>query len=368
MRRACKAAIALWLAAAPLSSACALDADLVMSDPDRVSWQLFLQIVAPAGPGNALAEFETWASNGDTFVAKPQFPLSAPSPKVLSFPALGGRPPPTGDEWKYQPPGGEEVRRNRAAFDYITTPENQFHTRAGLARAFATGREISFPKDAIEVKANWTPADRVDASRYYISAASDGRRYALVALHITTKMIPNWTWATFEQAGNAGRCDDIGCRDSFGADAPIVRPNAAPDQRYPPCSKTPALQALFEDAKVPAVFRNYCLKGSQTDYVAATGLPILLGNSVTEYGFVSTSSCMTCHARASVDAAGGSAQGYGFVLPADHSDAVCPPSGRCSPNGAPNPAWFWDRPGVPDGTLKALQTDFLFSLALHAIP
>lgn len=367
MTRVFGAAAALWLAAVSPSPAQTIAADPAMSDPDRVSWQLFLEMIAPAKMGQVVV-FESWASNADTFAVAPKFPSTAPSPKILSFPALGGRAPPAGEEWKYQPPGGEEVRRNRAAFDYITSDENRFHARAGLAKAFAAGREIKFPVDAIEIKANWTPADRVDASRYYVSVASDGRPYALVALHITTKMIPNWTWATFEHADNPGRCDGMGCRDSFGARVPVVQPNDGMDRRYPACERTPALQAMFEAAKVAAEFGNYCLKGSQTDFVSPTGVPILLGNSVTEYGFANTSSCITCHARASVDAKGALAQGYGFLLPPDRTDALCPTPGRCSPNGVPNPAWFWDGPGTSDQKLKALQTDFLFSIAIHAIP
>lgn len=44
----------------------------------------------------------------------------------------------------------------------------------------------------------------------------------------------------------------------------------------------------------------YRLKGSQVDFVQSTGHRILLGNSVTEGGFMMSSSCMTCHARAHV--------------------------------------------------------------------
>lgn len=355
---------AALLALAPFA-ALAAEGNVAMSDPDRLSWQLFVELTAPSGHAGKVV-FETWASNQDTFTAQPAFPAT-PSPKVLHYPALGGPAPAEQDgPWQRSVPGGEEVRRNRATFDYITAPENRFHTRAGLAKAFAEKREIKLPVDSIEVKANWIAADAVDRARYYVGVAADGKEYALVALHITTKLIPNWTWATFEHVDNAGRCDVMGCRDTFGAAVPLVAPAASRNARYPGCDKTGALAALMAQAQLAPVFANYCLKGTQNDFITATGLATLLGNSVTEFGFVDTSSCIACHARAAVNARGVPALGFGFIEPPERTLSNCPPAGRCGPTGAPNPAWFWD--GL-DGelALKALQTDFLFSLALRAI-
>lgn len=54
-----------------------------ISDPDRVSWCLFLYVNSlstTAGNNNAL--FETWASDGETFNPNPQWPTT-PAPKVL---------------------------------------------------------------------------------------------------------------------------------------------------------------------------------------------------------------------------------------------------------------------------------------------
>ena len=358
--------IVALLSLLPLA-ALAAEGNLATTDPDRLAWQLFVALTAPA-PGHAdKVVFETWASNDDTFSEKPEYPAT-PSPKVLHFPALGGRMPTEPDgPWRRGAPGGEEVRRNKATFDYITAAQNRFHTREGLARAFAEKREIKLPVDSIEVKANWIAADEVDRARYYVSVASDGKQYALVALHVTTKLIPNWTWATFEHADNRGRCDLMGCRDGFGATVPLIAANASPNGRYPACEKTPALAAMIAQAKLAAVFSNYCLKGTQNDFVTATGLPTLLGNSVTEFGFANTSSCISCHARASVDATGGPAQGFGFMQAPDRTPENCPTAGRCSPNGIPDPNWFWDNPGAAEPDLKALQTDFLFSITLHAI-
>jgi hypothetical protein len=76
---------------------------------------------------------------------------------------------------------------------------------------------------------------------------------------------------------------------------------------------------------------------------------------------------ISCHARASVNGQGTPAQGFGFMEPPERTSSNCPPTGRCSPNGTPDPNWFWGNLGSGEPDLKALQTDFLFSLVLHAI-
>lgn len=96
------------------------------------------------------------------------------------------------------------------------------------------------------------------------------RPFLLLSFHMSTKDLPNWFWATFEHVDNQGRCDWTGGNDSG-------RP-------------TPA----------DAAWRSYRLKGSQTEFVTATGRSTLLGNSVTEAGFTNSVSCISCHARAAV--------------------------------------------------------------------
>src|SRR5262249_15803080 len=148
-------------------------------------------------------------------------------------------------------------------------------------------------------------------------------RWALVGMHVISKQIPNWTWATFEHKDNAGRCDYAGCRDAFGAQIPNVRANATTGERYEPCLKTDALKQLFANAGTPPVWQNYCMKGTQPDFTTASGVPTMLGNTSMEATFDDTSSCMSCHARASVDVAGQALfGGAGFMDPPD--PAQCP--------------------------------------------
>ncbi|WP_244564802.1 hypothetical protein [Rhizobium sullae] len=358
-----------------------VDANLAINRPDEASWRFLAYVAGPvaATPGKVL--FETWASNEDTFTPHPVFPgakrdpscgqsggaaeIATPlaGPKILSLPALQQLAP-LGLVPHGSPDGSEEVRRNHATFDYIVC--NQLFTKAGLRSFYNAGRPISAPVGAMEVKANWVPADEVDSADYYVSEAPDGKKYALIAMHIISKVLPNWTWATFEHQNNPGRCDYTGCHDAYGAVVADVDANEVLDRPYSACAKNDALKAVLRSAGLSAVWEHYCLKGSQTDFVSATGVPTHLGNSVTEAGFADTSSCITCHARAAVNAKGIKTTPAGFVdLPIP---ALCPnPSGPCSPNGAPDPNWFWTNPGKLDQAAVAMQTDFIWSIARFAI-
>jgi hypothetical protein len=396
-------AFAIAALSAALSASAAAqttDPDPAVNNPDKVSWELFAAVNKPAGTN---VVFETWASNEDTFQTNPRFPgtttppscqpviAAAPgqptvtaaaqpqgvapvaSPKILNVPALVALAPRVPGLQPHVVPGAtedepsEETRRNKATFDFIFC--NKYHTKAGLRAAFAAGTVISFPIDSMEVKANWVPLGNRNPANYYVNTASDNKKYALVAMHIISKMVPNWTWATFEHKDNLGRCDFIGCHDSFGAVVQNVEPHPAssPHGRYDPCVKTPAVKKIFSDAGLPPLWENYCLKGSQVDFITATGLPTHLGNSVTENTFDDTSSCVTCHGRASVNSMGRNIYGGGFIT--SNNPAICPGLDQraCSPNGAPNPAWFWNNPGQPNQSMLALQTDFVWSVARHAI-
>jgi hypothetical protein len=234
--------------------------------------------------------------------------------------------------------------------------QNNLWYRQGLKAAFAIGRPIIFPIETIEIKADWTPIPDTPAekAKYHWNYDSSGTLYGLIALHIISKAIPNWTWATFEWTGNTGRCDFIGCRDNFGSIPNYVPTNPQPDKGYPAGQLTPELLALFQAAGLNAEWQNYRLKGSQVDFTESTGKATRLGNSITEEGFVSSSSCLTCHARAAVDM-------DGILFP----QAGFNPDGS-SPNGAPSPDWFYNTTSDP-WTMKYLQMDFVWGF-LRARP
>lgn len=411
--------------AAPLNPA--------MAAPDQVAWNIFLQAVTPTdGAGTALetwpSDTDTFkpgaalnkaardgldarapvipsirrgtlpaagshpaaadAAKGSTQPAQPAQPVQPlAQPAVLAagnLPPVVPNPPPPANE-----PGSvnnlvvEEVRRNPSAFNYIVN--NNLNSRSGLIKAFNTisqgGAALSFPADAIEVKTNWIPVSAlaqyypgVDKSQFYLATdmvpGGGQTEYALIAMHVISKQVPSWTWATFEHQANPGRCDFMGCRDSYGAATPYVAPvdNQGANQgtTYANCAKTAALQADF--AKIPnlnAAFANYCLKGSQTDFIDNGGLAVRVGNSVTENGFVPQASCMTCHGVANFNAQGQPTSSGGFLQtgPNTFSAFVGPidPIFYYSVGGGQ--PFYQGQPGL---TVNAVSADFVWSIPFCA--
>jgi hypothetical protein len=289
--------------------------------PDLAAWEVFAQAVAPSGaPGATQLEFETWASDDDLFGQSPPH-----------WPGVGE--PPRHGECKrtFDPAAAtaagfpqdgcieEEVRRNWATFRYFVS--HDLTTRAGLARASEQGLKIDPPADSVQVKADWmrigdlarwVRMDEDDVRRlYYTKTERDGEadaEYALVGLHLNSKRWKNWIWATFEHRLNPGRCDEIGCHDTFGAATPHVPGESPPNQNYGECPKSPELSAMLANVGLSPVWLNYCLKGSQVSVKEKDGRPKLLGNSVIDRinGHIpmTHSSCMSCHAMASVNRSG----------------------------------------------------------------
>ena len=316
MRRSIDTLLVCGLLALPaLPAAAQSPPNPAMTAPDQVAWQLFIQANTRAGGSNST--FETWASDTDLFQPNPQFP-AAPTPPSLRPPIL----PQVAREGVQEsggllpalPPGAaqgqmEETRHNKPTFDFIV--QNNLYKLSGVKAAF--GKALSFPVDSVEVKGNWLAVSDIPQftnnkvtlaqvpQLYHVNSAA-GVQYALVSMHVISKQVPNWTWATFEHRFNPGRCDIIGCRDNFGAQTAFVPSNRTAGQGYPDCVKTTALTAMLSSADIDPVYNNYCLKGSQVDFVDNVGLDIRVGNSVTEDGFVATSSCITCHGRAAFKA------------------------------------------------------------------
>lgn len=293
---------------------------------------------------------------------------AAPSPTVPGNSLENFPPPPTTE------PGAssfliEEVRRNQAAFNYIVN--NNLNSLSGLKAAFASTMTVSFPTDSIEVKTNWLPVSQLktyyptaQASDFYVTK-ENGVDYALLAMHINSKQVPNWTWATFEHQLNPGRCDYMGCHDTFGATVPDVpaadNQGANQGTTYANCEKTPALQAMMTGAGLPAVLANYCLKGSQTDWTDNNGLAVRVANSVTEYTFAQLGSCMTCHGMANFDADGKPTTQAGFD-PNAHIGPI-DPKYYWNLAGGGGPPYYEGQPGI---TRRAVSADFVWSIPFCA--
>ena len=354
---------------------------------DAFVWRLFTQeIVVPVQQGHASsAQFETWASDADTFSPNPHWPNAGAQIKLRTsfLEALktfnaGELPtrlaakidvpcsPPRGAAVGAFPISGtpkpcvaEQVARNRAQFDYIVT--NNLNTKAGLAAAYAKSLKVEMPVDSVAVKADWVPLPALlqwipklgsidNVRKSYYTTTVSGIEYGLVAMHVSSRQNPSWVWGTFEHQMNPGRCDYIGCFDTFGAQIPAVQPNrTAVNTQYGACPKTQRLKKLMASANVLPIWESYCLKSTEVDFTTPDGTPYVLGNSVIEgivgNGTVAASSCISCHAYASFGPQG---------TPTDRALAILPfnPTGRPIPgvlDGSMTFAFMW---GIAELTAK----------------
>lgn len=311
--------VALAMIAAAVGAAWAYD-DRGPS-PDLAAWEVFAQAVAPSGASGATQlEFETWASDEDMFgESPPHWPTVGEAPRDGECKQIFDRDAAAAAGFPEDGCIEEEVRRNWATFRYFVS--HDLTSRAGLARAFEEGLKIDPPADSVQVKADWmrigdlarwVQMDEDDVRRvYYTKRERDGEvdtEYALVGLHLNSKRWKNWIWATFEHRLNPGRCDDIGCHDTFGAATPHIPGGKPANQNYGDCPKNPELAAMLANVGLSPVWLNYCLKGSQVAFSEKDGRPKLLGNSVIDRinGHIPTasSSCMSCHALASFNRLG----------------------------------------------------------------
>jgi hypothetical protein len=200
----------------------------------------------------------------------------------------------------------EEVRLNGATEDYIAG--TNLWKRPGQALAAARSANIQFSPPSIEIKADWIQLSSIgyDCNSLPPSLTQsvhvetiNGNCFALAGMHLTSKLLDKWLWATFEPQNlntNPNRCLVLGCTDTFGS-IPATTHGAN-------TQLTPKLAAMMTAANLAPEWYNYRLDGVQTDYLT----PKLLGNSIIEGENVGTpltqSSCISCHAVSSVKSDG----------------------------------------------------------------
>ena len=205
----------------------------------------------------------------------------------------------------------EEVYVNDAEKTFVTT--NKLSTLTGQQAYGKTqpGGAITFPWDAVEIKVDWAPASSFkntfqcpDPTGSLYTETIDGVCYAMVGFHISSKVLPNWLWATFEpntSMTNPNRCDPKlydTCSDPWGTTS--SKPYAK-GQPVPP--QSPQLKQAMTAAKLDKAFNNYYLTGVQTEFVS-NGKPVQLGSSFVEFNAnvgPGTASCITCHRYAYFD-------------------------------------------------------------------
>jgi hypothetical protein len=333
----------------------------------------------------------------------------------------------------------ELVFRNKSMVDYIY--RNNLYSKEGLGvrnwaqnAALTAGQisaahklEVRFPVDAVMVKADFIHQDIMLARGLISKTDAQGKPlavpnnlkypyltikltdtsqpgsklgiYYMLAMTNASKSLPMWHWYAMEHVANLGRCDYIGCNDSFGYSVngkaqagadfgntfipPKIKLNDDITQNASPIFKTatvydPAetgekitaeLQALFKAmgiataktdnnpdviSKDDPAWLNYRLKGTQSSFTTLGGVPTGTGATITEGGFVNSASCATCHSQASVNAQGQAGmQGVGATW---------------RPNlfgfnevemGSPNPAWFYSNGGP---NVNATQIDFVWGI------
>jgi hypothetical protein len=287
--------------------------------PDRFAWKLFLDINRPAlagkrgeadpakkigDPGKTvwetwkLARTEVFLPNGE----KPQGwdaaePL-APTPKqrfeppkreILRRMALGLPDPGEGSAPLLDPDPREltnETRMNKETFEFVVN--NKLYFVEGQEKVLADGTIMDFPKEAREIKGAWKilgasgAVPKATLDRYH-TAEVGGTVYGLVGLHIITKDLPNWFWATFEHVDNPP--PEFADIDRSGYPA-----------RFPGSDNPMPLPPELKGTK----WENYRLRGTQVDFTDPRGAITLLANTQIEGGFQMSSSCITCHALATI--------------------------------------------------------------------
>ena len=236
-----------------------------------------------------------------------------------------------------------ETRLNRQTYEFIL--RNKLFNLDGQLALFDKGvRAIRFPPESKEIKAQWREIKEQDKSRYHWHQEGD-KIYGLTAMHITTKDVPNWFWATFEHVDNPKLPDNEGWL-LFSQDRFACKDSAEN------CNLSPKGIGL-ENTK----WENYRLRGVQTEFVDARGNMNRLANSQPEHGFQTTSSCVTCHSRASIGRENGLPKRLTIFKP-DRSGYM----------GTPLPEWFSSRTldvqsNQITSSLLFTQLDFVWALA-----
>jgi hypothetical protein len=309
-------------------SACTMPTSVNGQSAEELAWRIFVAAScspSPSTPGGPSLAWETWTEqqNLGPVVAGVQKRKPHASRLALTKQKASTAPPtPDGVSCSpmTQPPVAhaptnltstacfaEEVFANPAEVAYITRPApNSLLTLAGQAGAGT----ISFPAESVEIKADWVAASsftnatfKCDGSTTDVYTESfNGTCYALAAMHVSSKLFPNWLWATFEPQypiTNPNRCDPSlfsGCTDGWGSIPPVVEKTG----NTPAVSQqTPVLTALMNQAKLSRAFYNYRLTGVQWDYETNK----YLGNSFVEFNAgvgPRQASCITCHSFAAM--------------------------------------------------------------------
>ena len=320
-----------------------------LGSPEQTAWQLFVAINCMS---NGKLTWETWTEQTCWFsptspgctpgTAKKRFAQAVSllatkgkQPTANAGSGLAGCQPMTTATTPGVPPGlvpfvpknlsaspkfCEEVYVNASEAKFVTAPPGakpgvNLLTNIGQATYIAaTQKPLQFPNDAVEVKADWIAASSLNTASFFDCDSKkpqgiyvqkiDGVCYALVGIHISSKLYTNWLWATFEPQStltNPNRCNPAlysSCNDAWGSN-----PASSTGQTT---ALTKNVTNLMDQAGLAQAFRNYRLVGVQTDYNQPVATKGLMGNSFVEFNAQvapQQASCITCHAYAAINVA-----------------------------------------------------------------
>ena len=303
-------------------SACKLPMQMA-STPEQTAWQLFVAASCPTNKNQVV--WENWIEQADLYPANGKVGAAAAheaahrrlhgSPLTRALAKQHGMnaeltPTSVCNEMGGPPPNVikhaticEEARLDPTAQGFVTGKGYQI--RPGQTKAAQQGTDIQFPDPSVEIKADWIPGTDFNPPFTCSNPPKgvhvetiDGKCYGLAGMHISSKLLKNWLWATFEPQNlttNLNRCVVLGCKDPWGSN-PAASSGAFTEQ-------TPALQTLMKQANLASEWFNYRLDGVQTEFGTAAA-PTILGNSVIE-GYnvgmdLKQASCITCHSVSSI--------------------------------------------------------------------
>lgn len=267
-----------------------------------IAWTLFAEINLPAlagqrgvpdpnqpfgAPGPTV--WETWKGMDEVYLSDGSVPAAWDSPlppKLLTetqmidgqtFTSVS-----SGDDVYY------EVRMNEDTFNYIV--QRTLYNRDGQNAFFVDPAAVPviFPEPSFEVKASWIvlgtgddPSDYHTAPGYILDGSGNqvAVTFGLTGFHFTSKTIPQWFWATFENVNNQ------------------TATNAEPPLQPIPAIVQVVNNDVHQQLGPDNVWSNYVLRGIQVGFEQPVDL---LANTQIETYFQGSSSCITCHSLSSI--------------------------------------------------------------------
>ncbi|WP_339142401.1 hypothetical protein [Pseudoalteromonas galatheae] len=298
------------------------------------------------------------------------------------------------------PPDAIMIKSNWLYHEFATELGYPQDTNRYISKTLKTSVCLAEDKDPTSCNAKEKPENFCDIV---------GKHY-LLAFHISSKDIPQWVWTTFEHVDNFGRCDFTGCNDAFGFNRKAeskddvglnyVSPKQRSDElnspsivynrdlKYEAEEMSASLRALLKNTGIAqgqstsehepdpedSAWSHFRLKGSQVNFTDHMGHSTLLGNSITEGGFMQQSSCISCHSRAGVHKVMKEITADGETKQVKTADffklsvferQLSDFGYQQSVHNVPKSEWFYNN--NDKATLDVLQTDFIWGF-LFASP